>query len=59
MQLHSHVLLLNVHSTDIGPLTVTDNADECIDALRDLYAHGGGDCPELSMAGINAALQEL
>ncbi|XP_028169127.1 hemicentin-1-like isoform X2 [Ostrinia furnacalis] len=38
--------------------TVTKNEDEFKRALESIYVNGGGDCPELSMAGIELALTQ-
>jgi hypothetical protein len=40
----------------IGPLTVTSDPDEYKAAISALTASGGGDCPELAMAGMLDAL---
>ncbi|KAI9765401.1 MAG: hypothetical protein M1839_005505 [Geoglossum umbratile] len=44
---------------DIGPTVVTSDGDEFKTALGGLFAAGGGDCPERSMEGMLAALQQL
>jgi len=43
----------------VGPLTVTHHADDFKVALNALYASGGGDCPERSMAGQLSAVSEM
>lgn len=43
----------------IGPLTVTEDVNEFRAAILGLGASGGGDCPELAMAGQIAALDAL
>ena len=40
----------------MGPVTVTSNADEVIQAVNSLKANKGGDCPELGMTGLYQAL---
>ena len=40
----------------VGPVTVTTDANALINALNGLSASGGGDCPELSQAGMLGAL---
>ena len=42
--------------TEVGPITVTSNPDEVIEAVNSLKAHGGLDCPELGMTGLYQAL---
>ena len=41
---------------DVGPVTLTSNAQEVIEAVNNLTASGGGDCPELGMTGLYQAL---
>ena len=40
----------------MGPVTVTNDAQQAIDAVNNLTANGGGDCPELGMTGLYQAL---
>ena len=40
----------------MGPVTVTSDAQRAIDAVNNLTASGGGDCPELGMTGLYQAL---
>ena len=40
----------------MGPVTVTSDAKTVIDAVNNLTASGGGDCPELGMTGVYQAL---
>ena len=40
----------------MGPVTVTNDAKTVIDAVNNLKAKGGGDCPELAMMGLYKAL---
>ena len=42
--------------TGVGPVTVTNDAKTVIDAVNNLKAKGGGDCPELAMMGLYKAL---
>lgn len=42
--------------TEVGPVTVTSNPDEVIQAVNSLRAHKGGDCPELGMTGLYRTL---
>ena len=41
---------------EVGPVTVTSDANTVIDAVNNLTASGGGDCPELGMTGVYQAL---
>lgn len=43
-------------TTEVGPVTVTNDPQNVIDAVNSLTANGGGDCPELAMAGLYQAL---
>ncbi|XP_076093735.1 hemicentin-1-like isoform X1 [Mytilus galloprovincialis] len=49
-------ILVPFHDPDIGPVIVTRDPDEFILELQDLYVHGGGDCPEMSIGAIKEAL---
>ena len=40
----------------MGPVTVTSDAKTVIEAVNNLTASGGGDCPELGMTGLYQAL---
>jgi hemicentin len=42
--------------SDIGPVIVTRDPEEFIHELQDLYVHGGGDCPEMSVGAIKEAI---
>ena len=53
------LLSRHINFTEIGPLTVSNDPTVCADASHSLYPHGGGDCPELAMSGIEAALQQV
>jgi len=52
----SQYVLVPFNDPDVGPVTVTTDANVFINALNALTAHGGGDCPELSQAGMLEAL---
>ena len=41
---------------EVGPVTVTSDAKTVIEAVNNLTASGGGDCPELGMTGLYQAL---
>ncbi|XP_078573213.1 von Willebrand factor A domain-containing protein 7-like [Branchiostoma floridae x Branchiostoma japonicum] len=43
--------------SDAGPMTITTDPNVHINAINNLNAHGGGDCPELAMTGLILALQ--
>ncbi|XP_068697149.1 von Willebrand factor A domain-containing protein 7-like [Montipora foliosa] len=49
-------ILVPFSDPEVGPVTVTNDAQEVIDAVNNLAANGGGDCPELGMAGLYQAL---
>lgn len=40
----------------MGPVTVTSNPEEVLQAVNSLKANKGGDCPELGMTGLYQAL---
>ena len=40
----------------VGPVTVTSDAEVVIEAVNNLNANGGGDCPELGMTGLYQSL---
>ncbi|XP_013386188.1 von Willebrand factor A domain-containing protein 7-like isoform X3 [Lingula anatina] len=40
-----------------GELTITQDSEAMIDALQNLYAQDGGDCPELAMYGLAEAIK--
>ena len=41
---------------EVGPVTVTNDPHQVINAVKNLTADGGGDCPELGMTGLYQAL---
>ncbi|KAJ7382675.1 hypothetical protein OS493_033733 [Desmophyllum pertusum] len=49
-------ILVPFNDPDVGPVTVTSDAQQVIDAVNNLTANGGGDCPELGMTGLYQAL---
>nr|XP_039261978.1 inter-alpha-trypsin inhibitor heavy chain H3-like [Styela clava] len=50
-------VLVPFNDPTVGPLTVTHDPDAFKRAINKLYAHGGGDAPELSMRGIQLAVE--
>ncbi|XP_078597567.1 von Willebrand factor A domain-containing protein 7-like [Branchiostoma floridae x Branchiostoma japonicum] len=55
---YNYVLVpFNDPMSDAGPMTITRDSAVYINAINALNAHGGGDCPELSMTGLELALQ--
>ncbi|PIK61654.1 hemicentin 1 [Apostichopus japonicus] len=41
----------------VGPVTETRDQDLFLSELNDIYVHGGGDCPEMSVSAIKLALE--
>ena len=52
----SNAINLFTTFSGVGPVTVTSNPEEVIQAVSSLKANGGGDCPELGMTGLYQAL---
>jgi hypothetical protein len=48
----SKYVLAPFNDPSVGPVTATTDANAFINALNGLSASGGGDCPELSQAGM-------
>jgi von Willebrand factor A domain-containing protein 7 len=49
-------LLERFNDPDFGPPLVTDSASTLLGGVNALFAHGGGDCPELSQSGLLEAI---
>lgn len=54
----SKYVLAPFNDPDVGPVTVTDDPNVFKSAISDLFASGGGDCPELAMTGMLQGLAE-
>jgi len=55
----STYVLVPFNDPGVGPVTVTRHVNVFKNALNALSAHGGGDCPELSQAGMLEALAAI
>ncbi|XP_043939193.1 von Willebrand factor A domain-containing protein 7-like [Protopterus annectens] len=51
-------ILVEFNDPDCGPVTKTRNVTEFEQKISSLRVDGGGDCPELSMCGLEKALLE-
>ncbi|XP_071821894.1 hemicentin-1-like isoform X3 [Apostichopus japonicus] len=50
-------VLVPFHDPRVGPVTETQDQDLFLSQLNDIYVHGGGDCPEMSVSAIKVALE--
>ncbi|CAK8678029.1 unnamed protein product [Clavelina lepadiformis] len=53
----SDFVLVPFNDPTVGPVTTTGNPDVFKAAIDRLYAHGGGDAPELALRGILLAIE--
>ncbi|KAG8558232.1 hypothetical protein GDO81_016921 [Engystomops pustulosus] len=49
--------MVEFNDPEIGPTRVTGSRAEFADYFNNLYANGGGDCPELAMGGLELGLK--
>uniref|UniRef100_A0A5K3F1W2 Hemicentin-1 n=1 Tax=Mesocestoides corti TaxID=53468 RepID=A0A5K3F1W2_MESCO len=50
-------VLVKVHDPDVGPARVTTSTKTFYQYLESVYTQGGGDCPEMTVTGIEMALE--
>ncbi|VDP65418.1 unnamed protein product [Echinostoma caproni] len=50
-------VLVKVHDPDVGPARVTTSTKTFYHYLDSVYTQGGGDCPEMTITGIELALE--
>ncbi|CAH8631898.1 unnamed protein product, partial [Dicrocoelium dendriticum] len=50
-------VLVKVHDPDVGPARVTTSTKTFYQYLDSVYTQGGGDCPEMTVTGIELALE--
>ncbi|CAH8671633.1 unnamed protein product [Schistosoma margrebowiei] len=50
-------VLVKVHDPDVGPAKVTTSTKTFYEYLDNVYTQGGGDCPEMTITGIELALE--
>ncbi|CAL8103250.1 unnamed protein product [Calicophoron daubneyi] len=50
-------VLVKVHDPDVGPAKVTTSTKTFYQYLDSVYTQGGGDCPEMTITGIELALE--
>lgn len=55
----SKYVLMPFNDPDVGPITVTEDAQEFLGAIASLDAGGGGDCPEKANTGMLQALTAI
>lgn len=53
----ANFVLVPFNDPDVGPVLITRDPNEFLDAVNKLDAQGGGDCPEMSLTGILKAAQ--
>lgn len=53
----SEYVLVPFNDPEVGPVTTTDDPEEFKQAVDQLSAWEGGDCPEVSMAALSMAVQ--